>query len=397
MNILLINKFYYPRGGDCIVTLNTQKLLEEQGHKVAIFAMQHSLNLPNEWDSYFPSEVEFNGRNPISLLKALLRPFGWGVKKKYTQLLNKFQPDVVHLHNIHSQLSPIVAKIAHQRGIKVIWTMHDYKLICPRYDCTREGMDCFECSHNTSSVIKHKCMKGSLVASVIAYLEARYWNTSKTLRWVDQIICPSQFMANRLINVGINKEKIQIIGNFVASKRIELNTSPFRNNNSYCYIGRLSSEKGIQTLLEVATTLTEELIIIGDGPLFSTLKDKYKLNKHIKFRGHCSWNEIKETLLQSKFMVLPSECNENNPLSVIEALSLGTPVLGANIGGIPELITKECGLTFQSANPIDLKKGIKKMMESSFNHDQIIESAERRFSETAHYKRLIQIINKGIE
>ena len=130
MRILLSNKFYYRRGGDCIYMLNLEQLLREHRHETAVFAMDYPENLDTPWKRYFPQNM--------SKLMALTRPFGSiEVKKKFNKLLDDFRPDVVRLNNIHTHLSPVIAELAHKRGIRVVWTLHDYKLLCPRYDCLR--------------------------------------------------------------------------------------------------------------------------------------------------------------------------------------------------------------------------------------------------------------------
>jgi glycosyltransferase involved in cell wall biosynthesis len=128
MKILLANKFYYPRGGDCIYTLHLESLLKKKGHEVALFAIQHPQNQPNEFQRYFPAEVSYSSGGWKNLSEKFLRPLGTKeVRKKFTALLNDFQPDVVHLNNIHTHLSPVLAEIAHKRQIRVVWTLHDYK------------------------------------------------------------------------------------------------------------------------------------------------------------------------------------------------------------------------------------------------------------------------------
>ena len=141
MRILLSNKFYYRRGGDCIYMLNLEQLLKKHGHEVAIFAMDYPENQDSPWQRYFPQNM--------SKLMAFTRPFGsQEVKRIFNRLLDDFKPEVVHVNNIHTQLSPVLVELAHQRGIRTIWTLHDYKLLCPRYDCLRGGVDicekCFE-------------------------------------------------------------------------------------------------------------------------------------------------------------------------------------------------------------------------------------------------------------
>ena len=138
--ILLVNKFYYFRGGDCTAVLTTEELLKKHGHEVAVFSMRYAENLPTAWEEYFPEEVSFSQAGLTQKVKALKRVFSdTQVVKKFNRLLSDFQPDIVHLHNIHSYLSPVIAQTAHQRGIRVVWTMHDYKLICPTYLCLREN------------------------------------------------------------------------------------------------------------------------------------------------------------------------------------------------------------------------------------------------------------------
>ena len=164
MRILLANKFYYARGGDCICTINLEELLKKNGHEVAIFAMDFPENLQTSWSKYFPGEIRF--KPGIGIIEAFARPFGIGeVKRKFNALLDDFHPDVVHVHNIHSQLSPIIVELAHQRGIKVVWTLHDYKLLCPRYDCLRNGTEVCEVPYSKRIVtIEQGCREFDLTA-----------------------------------------------------------------------------------------------------------------------------------------------------------------------------------------------------------------------------------------
>ena len=119
MRIILANKYFYPRGGDCIHTLQLKELLEKNGHKVAVFSMQHSDNMQSEFSKYWPGEVDFKKKNLRNLIAGAFRPFGVPeVKNKWEQLLNDFKPDIIHFHNIHSQLSPVIAKIAKSKKIR---------------------------------------------------------------------------------------------------------------------------------------------------------------------------------------------------------------------------------------------------------------------------------------
>lgn len=388
MKILLANKFYYRRGGDCIYMLNLEKLLKAHGHEVAVFAMDYPENLDTPWKKYFPKNM--------SKLMAFTRPFGsHEVKSKFKKLLDDFKPDVVHLNNVHTQLSPVMAELAHQWGIKVVWTLHDYKLLCPRYDCLKNGNTICETCFNgdKKACLDNKCMKGSKLASFIGYKEAVTWNRERLEACTDVFICPSQFMADKMVQGGFSKSKMQTLCNFIDVEKCKFSSTDGtddvellpKKEDYYCFIGRLNHEKGAKTLIEAANQLPYKLVIIGGGPLMDELKSVAHTN--IEFVGFKQWNDIKQLVGKARFSVIPSEWYENNPLSVIEAQCLGTPVLGANIGGIPELTD----YTFSSGNIADLKTKIEKMWNSEFDYQQIASDAQHRYDAETYYDKLINI------
>ena len=382
MRILLANKFYYRRGGACIYVLNLEQLLKEHDHKVAVYSMQYPENLSSKWSGYWPSNM--------TKVDALVRPFGvQQVMAGFNRLIDDFKPDIVHFNNIHTQLSPMIAEIAHQKGVKTIWTLHDYKLLCPRYDCLQNGNTiCEECFYDKKAVLKHSCMKNSLPASIIAYLEAKKWNRERVEKNTDLFVCPSQFMADKISQGGFDKSKLKVLCNFIDVKKCLRDS--FEKEDYYCYIGRLSHEKGAKTLIEAANQLPYKLVVIGGGPLMEDLKAIAKPN--IEFVGFKQWEEIKELVGKAKFSVIPSEWYENNPLSVIEAKCLGTPVLGARIGGIPELIENgKTGMTFESRNVDDLKQKIQKMWTASWDYEAIARQSQERYNAEKYYEEIMEI------
>lgn len=392
MKVLLSNKFYYRRGGDCVCTINLEELLKQNRHEVAIFAMQHPDNLKTPWSKYFPSEVKF--KPGAGMLEALLRPFGTNeVKRKFTALLNDFHPDIVHLNNIHSQLSPVIAEIAHQKGIKVVWTLHDYKLLCPRYDCLRNGeTPCEACFSDKHKVLEYKCMKNSRLASYLSYREAVVWNRERLETCTDCFICPSRFMAEKMRQGGFDSKKLKTVCNFVDTEKCHRDDYAKRENY-YCFIGRLSHEKGIRTLIEAANGLPYKLIVIGGGSLEEELK--VMAGNNIEFVGFKQWNDIKDLVGKARFTVIPSEWYENNPLSVIEAQCLGTPVLGARIGGITELIEEGItGMTFESRNKEDLKMKIESMMQQSFDYEAIARKSQEWYNAEVYYQQIMQLYQR---
>lgn len=383
MKILLINKFYYRRGGDCIYTLNLEQLLMKHGHEVAVFAMDYPDNLPSKWSRYWPWNM--------GTADVLTRPFGSReVRTKFRRLLDDFKPDVVHLNNIHTQLSPVVAEMAHERGMTVVWTLHDTKLVCPCYTCTRSGQWCEECFVDKKAVIRHRCMPGGLPGAVIGYLEAKKWNKERLQRCVDWFLPPSQFMADTCIRGGYDAGKFHVLCNFIDLGKCK--NPKFDKGDYYVFLGRVNEVKGVRTLCRAASQLPYRLIVIGDGELLPELKRQYVESGNIEFKGQMQWDEFRPLLEGARFMVLPAEWSENNPLTVIESQSLGTPVLGARIGGIPELIEDGVsGMTFRSGDVDDLKGKIQDMMRAEFDYRQISDNAQLRYSSEAYYERLMDI------
>lgn len=338
MKILIANKFYYPRGGDCVYTIGLEALLKKAGHDVAIFSMEHPETLETPWRQFFPSAVSFSPKEPIRFLKALVRPlYSFEVRHKFSAMLDEFHPDVLHLNNIHTQISPLIAELAKRRGIRVVWTLHDYKLLCPRYDCLRCGNPCELCFNGDKShVLRHSCLKDSKIASLIAWLEAIKWNRRRLEACTDAFICPSRFMQEKMKQGGFDPQKLHLLRNFIDPQKVK---GPFlEKKDHYCYVGRLTEEKGIRTLLKVASELPYTLKLVGSGPLEQELKKQYKNIPQIEFLGHQSWPVTREVLGSARCMVLPSEWYENCSLSVIEALNLKTPAIVSDIGGNPELI-----------------------------------------------------------
>lgn len=389
MKILLANKFYYPRGGDCTYILNLEELLKSHGHETAVFAMQYPDNIPTPWSTYFPSEIKFTPG--LKMLDAFFRPFGTGeVKRKFTRLLDDFQPDVVHLGNIHTQLSPVLAQIAHEKGLKVVWTLHDYKLLCPRYDCLRNGTTlCEACFTDKRKVLEYKCMKNSRIASYIAYRESLKWPREKLETYTDAFISPSRFLNDKMVQGGFSKEKIHTCPNFIDTAKVQREN--YEKTDYYCYVGRLSHEKGIGSLIDAAKELPHKLKIIGGGPLHDLLAERVA-GTDIELLGYKQWPEIKEIVGKARFSVIPSEWYENNPFSVIEAECLGTPVLGARIGGIPELIDEgKNGMLFEPGNTEELKTRIEEMFAAPFDYRQIALDARKRYSAERYYTELMKI------
>jgi glycosyltransferase involved in cell wall biosynthesis len=232
-------------------------------------------------------------------------------------------------------------------------------------------------------------MPGGIIGSTIGYLEAKKWDKEKLQEYTDLFLPPSQFMKDTVVRGGYDPRKFRVLCNFIDVDKVK--NPCFEKKDYYVYLGRVNEVKGVRTLCKAASTLPYKLIVIGGGELLLELQEQYKTSD-IEFKGQMEWNDFRPIIEGAKFMVLPSEWSENNPLTVIESQSLGTPVLGARIGGIPELIEEGVtGMTFESGNVEDLKEKIELMWNASFNYKEIADNAVKRYSSEAYYKELMKV------
>ena len=191
-----------------------------------------------------------------------------------------------------------------------------------------------------------------------------------------------------VVRGGFDAKKFRVLCNFIDVEKVK--NPCFEKKDYYVYLGRVNEVKGIRTLCKAASKMIYKLVIIGGGELLSELQEQYK-NSNIEFKGQMEWNDFRLIIEGAKFMVIPSEWSENNPLTIIESQSLGTPVLGARIGGIPELIEDNIsGMTFESGNVENLKEMIEIMWNVSFDYKAISENAIKRYSSETYYVKLMK-------
>lgn len=406
MKVLLVNKFFYNRGGDTAVFFSTADLLKKRGHSTAFFSMQHPMNLPSEFSPYFVSNVDYNkGNGLIPQLKIAGRLlYSLEAKRKINRLIDKERPDIAHLHNICHQISPSIIDALKKKGVPVVMTLHDYKLTCPVYTHFNNGKVCDECRNGRYyKAFQNKCTKNSGVKSAINVIEMYlHHNVLHIYDKVDMFISPSRFLIEKSRDMGFKCE-IVYLPNFLDLSGYQ--PAYESRDGSITYLGRLSDEKGIQTLIDAVSGLEAiQLKIIGDGPLKEALMSEVKIRKldNVRFTGFLSGDKLKDEIRRSLFVVIPSEWYENNPRSIVEAFVLGKPVIGARIGGIPELISDgETGLLFEAGNAAELREKIKWLV----NNRPLIRDmgkAARKWVEMnldsgKHYDELMKIYNKAID
>jgi glycosyltransferase involved in cell wall biosynthesis len=378
MKILQVNKYYYPRGGADRYFLDLSSALEKAGHEVAVFAMQHPKNEVTPWSRYFVSRISFNEGGKKNKLKTPGRVlYSLEAKRKFTQLIKDFQPDIIHIHNIYHQLSPSILDAAAHAKIPVVMHLHDYKLICPNHALFTEGAYCERCRpQHYLQCLKHRCVKNSLSASALATLEMYLHHSVLKIyeKRVNLFIAPSIFMKNTVGRFGQDEKKIRVIYNpygqeFSSDNQTKeqtenKNTTDNNQENYFLYFGRLSEEKGLPILVQAAALAGQKVKIAGDGPEEAALQTlAAKLKAPVEFLGLKTAAELKPLIRDSQAVIIPSIWGENMPLSLLETFSLGKPVIASNIGGMPEIVhDKVNGLL---CNPGDVKNLAEKMLTIS--------------------------------
>lgn len=338
--LLTINNYHYRRGGADVAYLAQGELFERNGWQVSRFAMQHDDNVDSPWSRYFVHEIEYGrayGRLRV-LQNAAKAIYSWEAASKIRALITDHRPDVAHAHNIYHHLSPSILRALRQEGIPVFLTLHDVKLLCPARTMYRSGRICESCKGGAlRHVVAHRCLKGSLPLSALIYAESTLHRLFRIYeRNVDKFIAPSRFLIDKFVEWGWPEQRFVHVPNFVDATA---HVPEFAAGRALLYFGRLSEEKGLATLVRASQLAGVELWVVGTGPDQEALQAlSASLGANVKFFGFKVGNELWSLVKAARAVVLPSEWYENAPISILEAYSLGKPVIGARVGGIPEMV-----------------------------------------------------------
>jgi glycosyltransferase involved in cell wall biosynthesis len=376
LNILIVNWTWFPSGGDWTYIENLCKFYESLGHTVIPFSMTNEKNFPNPFSEYFISNIDYRALNKnktlLSGLKAVKNSlYSTQAKSNLKLLLDKYQIDIVHLNNIHHYLTPasIIPEIK-KKNIPIIWTLHDYVILCPNTTFISHENICEKCKGGKFyQCIVNKCKKESVQASFVAALESYANKFSNPYKYVDYFICPSIFIKKKFEAFGFDSHKLRQVYNLfdIHSVSAQYDDPPEIVNKPYIvYVGNILKVKGIFTLVRAMTGLALDLKVIGSGEHFDELKELVERDQiqNVKLLGKMPKEEVFRFVRHALFVVVPSEWYENLPYSLVEALLLAKPVLGADIGGIPELVINDVtGQLFQPANTADLRLKIQLMMD----------------------------------
>ncbi|MCX7994759.1 MAG: glycosyltransferase family 4 protein [candidate division WOR-3 bacterium] len=407
MRVTLVNTYHFAGGGDCTYTYNLFKLLQEKKHDVSIFAMKYKEDLEDPNVDLFVSNIDYHElnqrKNLLTGLTVMYRSvYSLEARKKFRKLLIRAKTDIIHLNSIHHHITPSIIFEAEKLKLPVVWTLHDFKLLCPNTHFLVDNAEtvCEACKSNRyyKSFIK-RCKKNSYLASMIITLEAYIHRILGVRNKVDYFISPSLFLKEKLLEYGFDKKKVLHIPHFIPKHYFKKSID---SSNYFLYLGRLSKIKGIDILIEACRTNPDfQLIIAGDG------NKEYKntllanLPPNVKYVGPQSREKIHGLISKAKAVILPSLCYENQPFCILEAFAHAKPTIASNLGGIAELVgINERGILVP---PGDSKALADAMLWILTNESKARELGENAYnyalqehSEEIHYTRLYTVYEMAI-
>lgn len=366
MKIILVNKFWYRKGGAETVLFATKKILEDNGHTVEIFGMQDPKN--EFQNKYFCKSVDFKSGDFLTQIKNSLKViYNFEAKEKFIELIKDFQPDLIHFHNIYHQLSFSLVDAAREYKIPMVMTLHDYKMISPNYTLFDNG----KIDESSAGGNYYRCFTNNSfhnpVFSFLATLEVYFRKWKNYQNKISLYISPSLFLKDKFLQFGFKENQITVLPNPI------LETLGLTETKGDCvaYVGRLSVEKGLEYLLASAKQLPQiKFKIIGTGPSEDNLKDIAKNLSNVEFSGYQSGETLQNLLQGAKLLVLPSVWYENYPLGVLEAKAKGKIILASKIGGLVEMLPEE--LLFTAADSQSLTEKIQEWYGAPEEKIQII-------------------------
>jgi len=377
MKIAVIHNFYKSSGGEDRVFENEIDILRRHGHTVSEFTMHND-------------DVDAISR--LRLAKETI----WS-KRSYDSLLEFFQryhPDVAHFHNTFPLISPAGYYAARAAGAAVVQTLHNFRLVCPSGQLLRAGRICEDCLGRTFPwpSVAHACYRGERGATaVIAGMSAFHRLRGTWTDQVDRYIAQTEFAKGRFIAGGLPAEKIVVKSHFVSGQPA---TAAASRHQRALFVGRLSAEKGIDTLLQAWNELETPIDLFGSGPLLETVQRANLASIHVK--GNVTQDEVAKAMATASFIVVPSVWYEGTPLVVIEAFAAGLPVIASRLGAMAEIVDDGVtGLHFEAGNASDLAS---KVRWATDHQKDMLHMGERarlayqtRFSESIGYAKLISV------
>jgi len=357
VRILYVNKYLYGKGGAETHMLALARAVESLGHEVHFFGVRtERIETPPERTTLIDAA---DYRNPGGLLRRAAIGvevlFGPHAERALSRLLRRFRPHLVHLHNVYHQISPFALRAIRAAGVPVTLTAHDSKLACPSYSLYDGRRACFACRrHQFWNIVLRRCSRKGRAGDWLLMLEAYLHHSLRVYeRSIDLIVSPSRFLADRLIESGWPRQRIYLLHNALD---LSLYRPRFVPGEYMLMAGRLSREKGITTLIQAARLVPDvPVVVAGDGPDRGELHEAARTLPNLRWVGHLAPERLREAMAAARAMVLPSITPENCPVSALESLALGKPLIASRSGGTAELVRHgETGLLVPPGSAYEL-------------------------------------------
>lgn len=383
--VLIVHNYYQLPGGEDTVVENEKNMLLENGHDVVLYTRHND-------------EIKSKG-----ILGKLMLPFDTIFSfKTYREVKKKIKEEsinIVHVHNTLPLVSPSVYYSAKHCKVPVIQTIHNFRLLCPAATFTRDNKICEECIEKSLICsIKNKCYRGSLIQSVLSAFTLSFHRLIGTYNKIDNYIVLTEFNKSKLMNL-VSEDKISIKPNFVkrSNEIVENN-----NKEYFLFLGRIDELKGVRILVEAWKEInSSKLLIVGKGPLENKINKYIKDNdiKNIELLGFKQKDKVIELINGAKALIVPSKWYEGFPMTIVESLSLGTPVIASDIGNLSTIINDEQnGLLFKYDDKESLIRRVKEIDDNNELLEKLskgaINSFNKHYNSIKNYELLINVYNK---
>lgn len=341
MRILHVDKFLRRSGGAAIYMLDTAARQEALGHQVEFFSMADERNLESANADLFPPHVRFDAPEGARERAVAAGRMVWSpsAARGMAAAVERFRPDVVHLHNIYHQLSPSILRPLAKAGIPAVMTAHDAKLVCPTYLLLSNGEICEAC---VGGSVRHcttkRCQGGSLAASALLTIESGTHRALRAYRHIGRIISPSRFLADRLRRDRLYASRVRELVNPIDARAITPREGP---GEGFVSIGRLTHQKGVDVAIRaVGQVEGATLTVAGEGPQRDELQRLAEevAPGRVTFVGQVDAAAVAALNRSARAAVSVVQGHENMPLSVLEALAASVPMVVSHLGGLPEMV-----------------------------------------------------------
>jgi glycosyltransferase involved in cell wall biosynthesis len=383
MRILLLHNYYQQGGGEDTVVEAERKLLQEHGNDVNVFSVSN-----DEIRSTFGK-----------IRSACFLPYSIKAKLEVAREISRFLPDLVHVHNFFPLFTPSIYDACQMACVPVVQTLHNFRIICPGALLMRRGNACEECLHGSPyRAALHFCYRKSLLGSLAVARMVAFHRSRRT--WqdkVDRFIALTEFAKTRFVMAGFPAEKICVKPNFAQNPTSALNSGA---RQGALFVGRLSPEKGIKTLLAAWRQLDVPMRIAGDGPLMESIQNADIRN--LVTTGKLNKDIVASEMDNAAFLIMPSEWYEGFPMVLVEAFSHGLPVIASRLGSMAEIVVDGLtGILFEAGNADDLATKVRWAVEHPDEMRVMGEKArkdyERKYTSEVNYQQLMAIYEGAIK